>query len=157
MERMEVHTASAEETQALGRRLGEAVHVGDLILLHGDLGAGKTTLTQGLAWGAGVQDYAHSPTFVLVHEYAGRVPVYHMDLYRIEGGLEAQDLGIEEMLQDGVCVVEWPEKAEHVFPSGHLAVYIAFGETPEQRRIVLETHGQHYDILIERLQAAARL
>ena len=92
-------THGPEETQELGRRLGAAAEVGDLILLEGGLGAGKTTLAQGLAWGAGVTGYAHSPTFVMVHEYAGRITLYHVDLYRLsEGDIEAHDLGIDEML-----------------------------------------------------------
>ena len=146
-------TASAEETQALGRRLGALAETGDLYLLRGPLGAGKTTLTQGIAWGAGASGYAHSPTFVLVHEYQGRVPVYHVDLFRVDGGdLEAGDLGFGEMLEAGACVVEWPEKAEGIFPQEHLAVTIAFGDAPDARAITLEAHGERY----ARIAAALR-
>ena len=128
-------TYSAEETQALGRRLGTLAEPGDLYLLHGTLGAGKTTLTQGVAWGAGVTGYAHSPTFVLVHEYQGRIPVYHVDLFRMDGGdLEIDDLAFSEMLEEGACVVEWPEQAYAVFPDEHLAVGIAFGDAPGRPR-----------------------
>jgi tRNA threonylcarbamoyladenosine biosynthesis protein TsaE len=108
-------TDSPEATQAFGRHIGEALGIGDVVLLAGTLGAGKTTLTQGIAWGAGVTEYAHSPTFVLVHEYAGRIPIYHLDLYRFEGAsavddlAEVEDLGIDEMLETGACVVEWAE------------------------------------------------
>ena len=150
---MRVETHSAEETQALGSRLGEHAAVGDLYLLHGGLGAGKTTLTQGLAWGAGVDGYAHSPTFVLVHEYQGRIPVYHVDLYRIDGGdLEIDDLAFDEMLEAGVCVVEWSEKAQAVFPDEHLAVTLSLGDEPDDRVLTLDAHGERYARLISELQ-----
>ena len=149
-------THGPEETQELGRRLGAAAEVGDLILLEGGLGAGKTTLAQGIAWGAGVTGYAHSPTFVLVHEYAGRIPLYHVDLYRIEeGDLEAHDLGIEDMLADGACMVEWSEKAPAVFTAEALHVAIAFGEGPDDRRITLTAPSPRYADALSGLPTAA--
>ncbi|MCI0821374.1 MAG: tRNA (adenosine(37)-N6)-threonylcarbamoyltransferase complex ATPase subunit type 1 TsaE [Chloroflexi bacterium] len=149
-------THGPEETQELGRRLGAAAEVGDLILLEGSLGAGKTTLAQGIAWGAGVTGYAHSPTFVLVHEYAGRIPLYHVDLYRIEeGDLEAHDLGIEDMLADGACMVEWSEKAPAVFTAEALHVAIAFGEGPDDRRITLAAPSPRYAKALSGLRTAA--
>ena len=149
-------THGPEETQELGRRLGAAAEVGDLILLEGSLGAGKTTLAQGIAWGAGVTGYAHSPTFVLVHEYAGRIPLYHVDLYRIEeGNLEAHDLGIEDMLADGACMVEWSEKAPAVFTAEALHVAIAFGEGPDDRRITLTAPSPRYATALSGLRTAA--
>ncbi|MCI0889009.1 MAG: tRNA (adenosine(37)-N6)-threonylcarbamoyltransferase complex ATPase subunit type 1 TsaE [Chloroflexi bacterium] len=149
-------THGPEETQELGRRLGAAAEVGDLILLEGGLGAGKTTLAQGIAWGAGVTGYAHSPTFVLVHEYAGRIPLYHVDLYRIEeGDLEAHDLGIEDMLADGACMVEWSEKAPAVFTAEALHVAIAFGEGPDDRRITLAAPSPRYAKALSGLRTAA--
>ena len=149
-------THGPEETQELGRRLGAAAQVGDLILLEGGLGAGKTTLAQGIAWGAGVTGYAHSPTFVLVHEYAGRIPLYHVDLYRIEeGDLEAHDLGIEDMLADGACMVEWSEKAPAVFTADPLRVAIAFGEGPDDRRITLTSPSPRYAAALSGLRTAA--
>ncbi len=148
-------TESPEETQELGKRLGAVLEAGDLLLLQGTLGAGKTTLTQGIAWGAGVTGYAHSPTFVLVHEYEGRVRLYHLDLYRLEGGdLEVHDLGIEEMLTDGACVVEWAEKAPAVFPEEHLYGLIEFGNSPDQRLLTLTARGDRYERLLARLQHA---
>jgi tRNA threonylcarbamoyladenosine biosynthesis protein TsaE len=119
------------------------------------LGSGKTTLTQGLAWGAGVDGYAHSPTFVLVNQYEGRIPVYHADLYRVEGGnLEAHDLGFEEMLDEGVCVVEWPENAPLVFQESHLSITISFGDDPDDRAIKVQAHGERYHRLMEDLWKA---
>ncbi len=152
---LRAHSQSAEETQQFGRRLGELAEPGDLFLLHGPLGAGKTTLTQGFAWGAGASGYAHSPTFVLVNEYRGRLTVHHVDLYRIDGDLEAHDLGFEEMLADGAVVVEWPERAEAVFPGEHLSVTLTFGETSDSRRIELSAAGERYQAILEALQQPA--
>ncbi len=148
-----VVTHSAEETQELGKRLGALLEVGDLCLLHGTLGAGKTTLTQGIAWGAGVTGYAHSPTFVLVHEYAGRITLYHLDLYRLEESLEVQDLGLDEMLTGGACVVEWAEKAPEVFPVEHLGVEIEVGPGEDDRVLIFTGHGARNERLVASLEA----
>lgn len=102
-----------EATQALGYKLGTVLKAGDVLLLAGDLGAGKTTLTQGLAQGLGVTEFVNSPTFVIINEYdTGRLPLYHMDLYRVEDEAQLFDLGLEEYLfGKGICVIEWPEVA----------------------------------------------
>ena len=174
-EELELITDSAEETQALGRALGAVVQIGDLFLLSGDLGTGKTTLTQGIAWGAGVTTYAHSPTFVLVHQYAGRITLYHLDLYRLESLLEVSDLGVDEMLSEGACVVEWAEKAEGVFPAEHLSVELWLmhglgasgaedeglaatgmgGGSADRRCIRLTAHGERYVALLAELRSTA--
>jgi len=141
-------TQSEDETQAFGRRLGALLAVGDLVLLRGTLGAGKTTLTQGIAWGAGVTEYAHSPTFVLVNEYHGRLALYHLDLYRFAGdGMveslgEVEDLAIDEMLEAGACVVEWAERAASAFPGDHLEIALAEGAADDERLLVLTAHGE---------------
>lgn len=120
---LELTTHSPEETQEVGRRLGAALAGGEVLLLVGALGTGKTTLAQGIAQGLGIREYTKSPTFVLVNEYQGRLPLYHVDLYRIEGDLEAWELGLDEYLEGpGVCVVEWADRALRVFPSDHLLV-----------------------------------
>ncbi|MBM3939585.1 MAG: tRNA (adenosine(37)-N6)-threonylcarbamoyltransferase complex ATPase subunit type 1 TsaE [SAR202 cluster bacterium] len=150
---LKVTTRSAEETQAFGRRIGALLERGDLVLLHGTLGAGKTTLTQGIAWGAGVTKYAHSPTFVLVHEYGGRIPIYHLDLYRLDELLEVHDLGIEEMLEEGACVVEWAEKAPEVFPRDHLAIDVVPG-VGDERTLNATPHGARYVRLVRDLREA---
>ena len=158
---MRLTTRSPEETQAFGRRIGALLEVGDLLLLGGTLGAGKTTLTQGIAWGAGVTEYAHSPTFVLVHEYAGRIPVYHVDLYRFEGPEAVEDLGevedlaIDEMLENGAVVVEWAARAIEVFPGEHLAITLEEGASPGDRAIVLMPHGRRYERVVAELRDAA--
>ena len=122
-----IHTHSPEETQQVGRIMGEEARPGDIYLLTGPLGAGKTCLTQGIAWGLRVLQHARSPTFVLMTRYQGRLTLYHFDLYRIGGPLEAWDLGVEEQLEgDGVCVVEWADQAEEIFPEHALWVRLDY-------------------------------
>ncbi len=102
-----------EQTRYWGRVIGAALGRGDVVALQGELGAGKTTLAQGIAEGLGVSDgcYVTSPTFTLINEYQGRIPLYHLDFYRITSLAESQDLGLEEYLcGEGVAVIEWPEK-----------------------------------------------
>lgn len=106
-----VDTASADETRALGRRLGEAVEAGDVIALEGDLGTGKTELVKGIAEALGVGGAVHSPTFVLHHRYPGRLPIEHYDLYRLEG-MAWVDTGLDEPAPDAVTVIEWPDRAD---------------------------------------------
>ena len=116
LKQLRITTHGPEETQALGRRLGEVMGGGELVLMSGDLGAGKTCMTQGIAWGLGVNEHARSPTFVLVSEYEGRHTLFHADLYRVDDPLEAEDLGLDETYGNGgVCVVEWAEKADSLF------------------------------------------
>jgi len=104
-------TRSPEETRALGEALARKLVPGDLLLLYGDLGSGKTTFVQGLARGLGVPEevYVVSPSFSLVNEYPGRIPLFHVDLYRL-GPEEVEELGLYEMLSRGVMVVEWAER-----------------------------------------------
>ncbi|MCS7207877.1 MAG: tRNA (adenosine(37)-N6)-threonylcarbamoyltransferase complex ATPase subunit type 1 TsaE [Dehalococcoidia bacterium] len=120
-----------EATREVGAILGKHALAGDLLLLMGELGSGKTTLVQGLCQGLGVPEPARSPTFVLVHRYQGRLPVYHVDLYRIGSVPEAVDLGLEDFVgQDGVTVVEWAERALPAFPQDYLLVRFTWeGET----------------------------
>ena len=105
-----VETESVEETRELGRRLGGMLEAGDVIGLEGDLGAGKTELVKGIAEALGVTAVVHSPTFVLHHQYRGRVPVEHYDLYRLDG-LAWVDTGLDEPAPDAVTLIEWPERA----------------------------------------------
>ena len=106
-------TSNANESQTLGKRLGKTLRAGDIILLYGDLGAGKTTFTQGIAEGLGVgnEEYVRSPTFTLINQYQGRHPIYHIDLYRIDSFADISNLGFEELLYgEGVLIIEWAEK-----------------------------------------------
>ena len=105
-------TSNHKDTLALGQRLSSYLRPGDIILLYGDLGAGKTALAQGICQGLGVtREYIRSPTFTLVNEYIGRLPVYHIDLYRLDTFSEIEALGLEEYLfSKGVSIIEWAEK-----------------------------------------------
>ena len=110
---IQLETHSAEDALILGEKIGRHLEAGDIVFLFGDLGAGKTTLTQGIARGLGVakDEYVRSPTFTLVNEYKGKVPVYHIDLYRITSSHDLEDLGLEEVFSsEGISIVEWAEK-----------------------------------------------
>lgn len=148
---LELASHSPERTQEIGKLLGQSAQPGDIFLLTGGLGAGKTTLTQGIAWGTGVQELARSPTFVLVARYRGRIPVYHIDLYRIDNPLEALELGLDEYLfGEGLCVIEWAEKVPQVFPSEHLLVQMTYLDE-STRRLRLEARGPRYEELLKAL------
>lgn len=141
-----------EETQAIGRVLGESAQPGDVFLLLGDLGAGKTCLTQGILFGLGSEDFARSPTFVLVSQYPARLTLYHMDLYRLDTFEEVLDLGLDEYLYgEGVCVVEWADKAAGAFPDSHLLVEIEH-TSEDSRRLTLTAKGSHYEEILKAIE-----
>jgi tRNA threonylcarbamoyladenosine biosynthesis protein TsaE len=127
-------THSAGETQALGARLAKRLAAGDVLWLSGDLGAGKTTFSQGLGRGLGVKAPVNSPTFVLIREYAARLPLYHIDLYRLDNPRDIVTLGLNDYLDgDGVCVVEWAERLVEsgIWPGLHVRIEPR-GETGRQ-------------------------
>jgi len=129
---------SEQDTAAIGRELGATLAAGDVVLLHGDLGAGKTAFVRGLAEGLGVDaQEVSSPTFTLVQEYrGGRLPLFHVDLYRLNDPREIDDLGLDEIAEDGVLAIEWAERHPRP-PRGVVRVRIEHaGET--ERRIVIE-------------------
>jgi tRNA threonylcarbamoyladenosine biosynthesis protein TsaE len=129
---------SPQETRALGERLGARLGPGDVVACIGDLGAGKTCFLQGLVRGLGVTSEVTSPTFVLVNQYRGRVPVHHVDAYRTGSLTELADIGVEEMLHgDGVTVVEWADKLLPLLPARAITVTIT-GLGDEPREIVIE-------------------
>ena len=111
-----------QKTKKLGRWLSRFLMPGDLVKLSGDLGAGKTTFAQGIAEGLEVAGYVPSPTFIIVHRHEGVYPLFHIDLYRLSNPLELKDLAIDEMLEEGIVLVEWPEKAEQLIGHSHLRV-----------------------------------
>ena len=135
---------SPEETQRFGKELGHLARAGDVILLVGNLGAGKTCLTQGIAWGLDIDGYARSPSFVVVNEYRGRLPMYHIDLYRLDNIAEIADLGLDDYLYGkGLCVVEWADKALDLMPPQNLLIKIdLLGEN--ERKLELTPHGRQY-------------
>ncbi|TDL74949.1 tRNA (adenosine(37)-N6)-threonylcarbamoyltransferase complex ATPase subunit type 1 TsaE [Peribacillus frigoritolerans] len=138
-----VRTNSPEVTTKLAVRLGELVNPGDVITLEGDLGAGKTTFTKGLAKGMGIQKNVNSPTFTIMKEYRdGRLPLYHMDVYRMEDSEE--DLGFDEFFEgEGVTVVEWAHLIQEQLPPDRLGIRILRVED-ESREIIFEPIGDHY-------------
>jgi tRNA threonylcarbamoyladenosine biosynthesis protein TsaE len=133
----EVASRSPEDTQAAGERLAGTLGPGDVVALTGELGAGKTCFVQGLARGLGIQGDATSPTFVLVNEYRGRLPVHHVDAYRTESLSELLDLGLEEMFDGaGVTVVEWADRLGALLPARTVHVEIeGVGDEPRRIRI----------------------
>ena len=138
--------ATLEQTAALGKILGTIAEPGDIITLEGPLGAGKTALTQAIARGLGVDPhiYVTSPTFSLLHEYQGRIPLYHMDLYRLAGEDEIESLGFSEYFYGGgLTVVEWPERLGSLMPAEHLHIALLIsGET--SRTANLTGHGSRW-------------
>jgi tRNA threonylcarbamoyladenosine biosynthesis protein TsaE len=153
MKRLKIMSHSPEETRRLGVRLGELAQAGDLFLLCGNLGAGKTCLTQGIIWGLGSQEYALSPTFVLMREMKGRLPLYHIDLYRLDRLEEVSDLGLEDYLYgQGVCVIEWADKALAVLPGEQLRIKIDY-LSDNERKIEFIPVGKRYEQLVVRLKS----
>ena len=128
MDKKHIILESLKKTQLFGRILGEMAEAGDIICLDGDLGAGKTTLTQDIASGLGVSKeyYVTSPTFNIFHEYPGRLPLYHMDFYRLAGGGDVLDMGLDEYFYGrGITVIEWAEKAADILPENRLCLSLA--------------------------------
>ncbi len=164
-----IHTETADETRAVGKTIGEAAAPGDVYLLTGPLGAGKTCLTQGIASGLGAPGYARSPTFVLVTRYQGRLTIHHADLYRIDHPAEAWDLGLEDIIAagDDVLIVEWADRAAEIFPEHALWIGLDYaaegnpaacevipdedGSVPSRHRITISDAPERYVPLLERL------
>src|SRR5713226_4230931 len=118
MTQVEWGTRTDEETRGIGEALGRRLAPGDVVCLAGPLGAGKTTLAQGIGRGLGVEEVVNSPTFTLVQEYGGRLPVYHLDVYRLSSPEEAADLALDEMLSaGGVVLIEWSERIAPLLPA----------------------------------------
>lgn len=146
---LEFFSRSPDQTRRLGARLGALLEPGDIICLSGDLGSGKTTFVQGLAQGWGSLDIVSSPTFVLVNIY--RRPdgqrLYHLDAYRLANAIEAEDLDLDLMIEDGPLVVEWPERIEAILPSDRLWIVLRY-LADEQRGMVFTGLGQRYDEVV---------
>jgi tRNA threonylcarbamoyladenosine biosynthesis protein TsaE len=144
---------SPEQTRRLGTRIGSLLTKGDLICLCGDLGAGKTTLVQGIAHGWGTTDNVSSPTFVLVNEYhhkSGDI-LYHMDAYRLQNATEAFDLDLERMLEDGALLVEWADRIQAALADNALWIDMRW-IADEQRGLVFTAHGDRSQILMEQFK-----
>lgn len=145
--------ADLAATVAFGKRLGEMAAAGDIIALSGELGSGKTTLTQAIALGLEVpaEQPVTSPTFAILHEYQGRLPLYHLDLYRLGHEEELYELGLEEYLYgEGICVIEWPDRLAGLLPPERLEIALSFADPDPARRATLIPCGQGW---IDRLPA----
>ena len=149
----EFFSRSPEQTRRIGMRLGAVLDPGDLVCLQGELGAGKTTLVQGMAQGWGSLDPVSSPTFVLVNEYrrSDGSRLFHMDAYRLGSGAEAAELDIDWMMSEGALVVEWPERVQSILPEQALHIDLE-PIAEEQRQMRFNAHGARYDRMIARLQ-----
>ncbi|HSA77453.1 MAG TPA: tRNA (adenosine(37)-N6)-threonylcarbamoyltransferase complex ATPase subunit type 1 TsaE [Nitrospirota bacterium] len=147
-----VVTSSHEQTWRIGQMLGSRLEPGDIICLYGDLGAGKTSFSYGIALGLEVKDqYITSPTFTFVNEYKGRIPFYHIDLYRLKDPEELEGIGFEEYIDsDGVTVIEWAERAEDELPDDRLSVYLSY-VNEHSREIGFLAEGERYEKLLHDL------
>ena len=136
-----VVTRSPQETAALAERLGAAAEAGPVLCLVGDLGAGKTLFTQGFARGLGVTEEVTSPTFALMNQYCGRLPVTHFDLYRLEREEELDEIGFYEFAEPsgGVVLIEWADKFPDALPKPHIRLEIERGDTEDERRLMFFT------------------
>ena len=149
MNQFELYTTDSNETDEFAAKLAGFLRPGDVIALEGDLGAGKTTFTKGLARGLEIKKTVNSPTFTIIKEYHGRMPLYHMDVYRVADSYE--DLGFDEYFDgDGVTVVEWAHLIEEQLPTNRLTVFL-FQEGQEKRKIVFEPRGERYEQLCKEI------
>lgn len=132
-------TASPSETETLGEKIAKNLKPGDVLALFGGMGAGKTALTRGIARGLGITEGVSSPTFALVHEYTGRLTVYHFDMYRVESWDDLYSTGFFDYLDSGcVLIVEWSENIENAIPEGSIRIHLHQGESENQRMISIE-------------------
>lgn len=146
-----IEALSEKDTEEIGKKLGKLVRPGDVLCLVGDLGTGKTTFTKALAKGLEIEDDVTSPTFTIVQEYEGRIPLYHFDVYRIEDVSEMEDLPYEEYFYgDGVCVIEWAEMIQEILPKDYMKIQIQYLKD-QRRKICFETTNAYYQKLVEEL------
>jgi len=147
------YSQSEEETYKLGKWIGDNLKSGEIILLYGDLGSGKTVMSRGIAHGAGVNDIVTSPTFTLMNTYEGKYHVYHFDIYRINQPEELYDLDYEDyFFGSGIAIVEWPERLDYLLPSEYLKITINRTEDDKGRIITAEAVGSRYMALEEVLK-----
>ncbi|MBP3931124.1 MAG: tRNA (adenosine(37)-N6)-threonylcarbamoyltransferase complex ATPase subunit type 1 TsaE [Peptostreptococcaceae bacterium] len=147
---VKIYLENEEKTREIGSKLGELLTPKSVICLIGDLGAGKTTMTQSLARALGVDDYITSPTFTIVNEYEGKMPLYHFDVYRIGSSEEMYDIGFDEYINgDGVCIIEWANLIEDILPDEYLYIEMNYKETG--REMILTPKGEKYEEIVKEL------
>ena len=146
-----LESRSEEETVAFGEAIGLSLQAGNIVLISGDLGAGKTRLVQGIARGLGTRRTPRSPTFVLVSQHQGRLMLHHSDLYRINSPAEVDDLGLLEAVHDGgVLAVEWAERARGAFPDDCLEICLSQGNMEDERIITMAAGGERSAELLQK-------
>jgi len=150
---LEFFSRSPEQTRRVGMRLGSLLQSGDVICLQGNLGAGKTTLVQGLAQGWGSLDPVSSPTFIIVNIYRrpDNEQLFHMDAYRLESAPEAAELDLDEMLAQGSLLVEWPERIQQILPDNRMWISIEY-VAEEHRQMLFKAKGERFDILLAEIR-----
>jgi tRNA threonylcarbamoyladenosine biosynthesis protein TsaE len=152
-----IRTSSPQQTEALGTALGALLRAGDIVALSGELGAGKTIFTRGIAEGAGATGHIASPTFTFIREYHGPVTMFHADLYRLDEPAQLEDIGLEEILDaGGIVVIEWAEKARALLPAEYLWVELRFTEQDDAREIEFMPRGPRYTELVRQLVTGSR-
>ncbi len=143
-----------EATEEFGKIIGGFLGSGDIVCLNGELGAGKTTLTKSIGKGLDVEEYITSPTFALINQYEGRVPVYHFDVYRLEGVEDTFDLGFDEyFFGEGVCIIEWADRIEEAIPEDRIVLDIEKGKEDSERLISISGHGEKYEQILKELMS----
>ena len=147
---VKIYLENEEQTREIGAKLGKLLTPKSVICLVGDLGAGKTTMTQSLAQSLEVDDYITSPTFTIVNEYEGKMPLYHFDVYRIGSSDEMYDIGFDEYINgDGVCIIEWANLIEDILPDEYL--YIEMNYKEMGREMILTPKGEKYEEIVKEL------
>ena len=147
---VKIYLENEEQTRDIGFKLGRLLTSKSVICLIGDLGAGKTTMTQSLAKSLEVDDYITSPTFTIVNEYEGKMPLYHFDVYRIGSSDEMYDIGFDEYINgDGVCIIEWANLIEDILPDEYLYIEMNYKETG--REMILTPKGEKYEEIVKEL------
>ena len=145
-----IYLNNDQETREIGFKLGKLLKPGSIVCLIGDLGAGKTTMTQSLAEALEVDDYITSPTFTIVNQYEGKMPLYHFDVYRIGCSEEMYDIGFEEYINgDGVCIIEWANIIEDILPDEYLKIELNYKDMG--REMTLIPYGEEYEKIVEGL------
>ena len=148
---MKIYIENVEKTIELGCLIGSLMKSGDMICLDGDLGAGKTHLSKGIARGLGIAEEITSPTFTIVQEYEGKLPLFHFDVYRIADEEEMYYIGFDEYLaRGGVCIIEWANLIENILPKERLDIELLYTEK-EGRNMRLTPHGARYEALVKEL------